>query len=126
MRESIQYCSIHRLLVSDSDSFECNFNEATLQYLSGLKQAYDNFSFLIGKENKINEIVDAYEEFYLMLDARVPCLFNVGHNCKNELQIAMLRNETFENISQKECFCLLRNYMFKFLKDGIIFKETLQ
>lgn len=125
MTENIQYCLVHRLFVSNSNSSEFDFNEATLNYLAKLKQAYDDFSYCVGKEYALNAIVDAYEIFYLMIDARVPCLFNIGHNCKNELQIAMLRNETFENISQKECFCLLRNYMFKFLKDKIIFKETL-
>ena len=123
--ENIQYYLIHKLLVSDFDSFECNFNEATLNYLGKLKQAYDDFSYCVGKEYALNEIVDAYEKFYLMIDARVSCLFNVGHNCKNELQMAMVYNETFENISQKESFCLLRNYMFKLLKDKIISKEIL-
>ena len=111
--ENIQYSLIHKILVGEFDNFECKLNDASLSYLSKLKQAYDNFSFCLGKGYTLDIIVAAYEDFYSMVDARIPCLFSIAHDCKCELLITLNRSESFEEHSYKECFCSLRNCMFK-------------
>ena len=111
--EEIQYCLINKLLAGNLNIIECEFNAITKKYLNELKQAYDDFIFLTGRGAEIDKIVDAYENFYLMIDSRIMCLFNVAYTCRDELQVVLYRKETFANLSVKECFCLLRNYMFR-------------
>lgn len=111
--ENIQYCLIHNFLVGENDNINFKPNEPTSSYLNKIKQAYDNFGFCVGKNYAPNEILDAYDSFYSMIDARIPCLFNVAHDYKIKLHVAFNRKENFEKTYQEKSFCLLQSYMFK-------------
>ncbi len=111
----VQFGLIHNWLLDTLKDQTYQFNDCSLAYLKKLKDAYDDFSFCVGKRYSLDEISKSFNVFYQIIDARIMCLFDVANRCKCVLETAINRTATYEEYAMEECFCSLRDYMFKFL-----------